>query len=220
MPAWVLQPSRWQCRLVCRGMRSCPEQTQMRACVGARALVCVWASCEDDANGGAHQAGEREQRGRGGGPCSRARGATRPEHANRSSSNCEARPCHICAGTELTAATSAPGLGSPLPHLHRDRAHPLPHLRRDWAHPLPHLRRDGAHRCHICAGTGLTPCHICAGTELTAATFAPGLVPVGRNRRACQCTHASPLHPRMPARSHVRTPPTHARRRASACRSR
>ena len=36
------------------------------------------------------------------------------------------------------AATSAPGLGSPLPH-----------LRRDWARP-----------CHICAGTGRTPCHI------------------------------------------------------------
>ncbi len=43
-------------------------------------------------------------------------------------------PCHICIGTRLTSATSAPGLGSPLPH-----------LRRDWAHP-----------CHICAGTGLT----------------------------------------------------------------
>ena len=37
-------------------------------------------------------------------------------------------------GTGLTAATSAPGLGSPLPHLHRD-----------WARP-----------CHICTGTGLT----------------------------------------------------------------
>jgi hypothetical protein len=42
------------------------------------------------------------------------------------------RPCHICAGTGRTPATSAPGLGSPLPHLHRD-----------WAHP-----------CHICTGTG------------------------------------------------------------------
>ena len=40
------------------------------------------------------------------------------------------------------APTSAPGLGSPLPLLHRD-----------WAHP-----------CHICTGTGLTPCHICTGT--------------------------------------------------------
>ena len=27
---------------------------------------------------------------------------------------------HICAGTGLTPATSAPGLGSRLPHLHRD----------------------------------------------------------------------------------------------------
>ena len=35
-----------------------------------------------------------------------------------------AHPCHICDGTGLTPATSAPGLGSPccspLPHLHRD----------------------------------------------------------------------------------------------------
>ena len=37
------------------------------------------------------------------------------------------------------APTSAPGLGSPLPHLHRD-----------WAHP-----------CHICARTGLTACAEC-----------------------------------------------------------
>ena len=30
------------------------------------------------------------------------------------------QPLHICAGTGLALATSAPGLGSPLPHLHRD----------------------------------------------------------------------------------------------------
>ncbi len=50
--------------------------------------------------------------------------------------------CHVCigarlhtrTGTGLTPATSVPGLGSPLPHLHRD-----------WAHP-----------CRIFAGTGLT----------------------------------------------------------------
>ncbi len=49
--------------------------------------------------------------------------------------------------------TSAPGLGSPLPHLHRDWAHPFPHGHRDWARPrpqrlhspLPHLHRDWAH---------------------------------------------------------------------------
>jgi hypothetical protein len=57
--------------------------------------------------------------------------------------------------TELGSppATSAPGLDSPLPHLHRD-----------WTHPLPHLHRDWAHRCHICTGTGLTPYHICTAT--------------------------------------------------------
>ena len=55
--------------------------------------------------------------------------------------------------TGLTAATSAPGLGPPLPHLHRD-----------WAHP-----------CHICTATGLTPATSAPGLELAAATSAPGL---------------------------------------------
>ena len=79
-----------------------------------------------------------------------------------------AHRCHICTGTGLTAATSAPGLGSPRPHLRRDWSHrchicigtgltaatsapglgsPLPHLHRDWDPPLPHLHRDWAHRC-------------------------------------------------------------------------
>ncbi len=81
------------------------------------------------------------------------------------------RRCHICAGTLLiadstalgvvsTPATSALGLGSPLPH-------------RDWAHPcdigpgtgptpatptpglgppLPHRHRDWVHPCHTCTG--------------------------------------------------------------------
>ena len=31
-----------------------------------------------------------------------------------------ARPCHICTGTGLASATSAPRLGSPLPHPHRN----------------------------------------------------------------------------------------------------
>jgi hypothetical protein len=59
-----------------------------------------------------------------------------------------ARPdCDPCTGAGRAAATSAPGLGSPLPHLHRDWAHPpaLPHLHR--------LRPDRAHAAHICAGT-------------------------------------------------------------------
>jgi hypothetical protein len=33
-----------------------------------------------------------------------------------------AAPSHICAGTGLAHATSAPGLGSPTPHLLRDSA--------------------------------------------------------------------------------------------------
>ena len=48
-------------------------------------------------------------------------------------------PCHICAGTRLAPATSAPGPGSPLPHLHRDRAHPRLQLLQDWGHRCPHL---------------------------------------------------------------------------------
>jgi hypothetical protein len=102
-------------------------------------------------------------------------------------------PCHSCTGTGLTPASSAPGPGSPLPHLRRDWAHPClictgtgrspatsaPGL----GSPLPHLHRDWAHQC----GTGLTPatsapglglplpqlhrdwahpCHICTGTAL------------------------------------------------------
>jgi hypothetical protein len=73
---------------------------------------------------------------------------------------------HICTGTGLSPATSAPEPGSPpatVAHLHRDGAHtchictetaltpatsapglgsPLPHLHRDLASPLPHLHRD------------------------------------------------------------------------------
>jgi hypothetical protein len=45
------------------------------------------------------------------------------------------RPSHIRTGTGLAPPTSAPGLGSPLPHLHQD-----------WARPS-----------HICTRTGLTP---------------------------------------------------------------
>jgi hypothetical protein len=59
-------------------------------------------------------------------------------------------PCHICTGTALTPATSAPGLGSPLPHLHRDCARPG----------------------HICAGTGLTP-----ATSALGLASAPGRDP-------------------------------------------
>jgi hypothetical protein len=47
----------------------------------------------------------------------------------------EVGPRHICTGTRLAPATSAPGLGSPPPHLHPDLARPR----------------------HICTGTRLAP---------------------------------------------------------------
>jgi hypothetical protein len=60
-----------------------------------------------------------------------------------------ARCCHVCTGT------SVPALGSPLLHVHRDRARPdLSHLNQDWAHP-----------CYVCTRTGSTPGHICSGTR-------------------------------------------------------
>ena len=38
----------------------------------------------------------------------------------------------ICTETRPIPATSAPGLGSPLPHLHRGLGSPPPHLHMDW----------------------------------------------------------------------------------------
>jgi hypothetical protein len=62
--------------------------------------------------------------------------------------------CHSCTGHVLIAATSAPGLGAPLPHLHSTRLTTTraPGL----GSQLAHLRRDWAHRCSICSGTWLT----------------------------------------------------------------
>ncbi len=65
----------------------------------------------------------------------------------------------------LAPPTSAPGLGSPRPHLHRDRARPAhictgnglapPTSAPGLGSPRPHLHRDLAHPAHICTGTGL-----------------------------------------------------------------
>ena len=43
--------------------------------------------------------------------------------------------CSSRCSPRAPPATSAPGLGSPLPHLRRDWAHPCPHLRRDSVRP-------------------------------------------------------------------------------------
>jgi hypothetical protein len=118
-------------------------------------------------------------------------------------------PSRICIGTGLAppafapvlgliAATSAPGLDSSLPHLHRD-----------WAH-----------RCHICTGTGAHRCHICTGTGLNAATSAPGLgSPLPHlHRDRAQCCHIctrTGLTPRAAAPADRQLVPR--RRRTSTC---
>ena len=77
------------------------------------------------------------------------------------------------ADSTSSAATSAPGLGPPLPHLHRDCAHPWPHLHRDSAHPS-----------HICTGTGPTPGHICNGTGWPTVCRVCGRCQARTKRRA------------------------------------
>jgi hypothetical protein len=73
---------------------------------------------------------------------------------------------HICTGTGLTPATSAPGLGSPLPHLHRD-----------WARP-----------CHICTRTGLTPATSAPGPDWRKQPLP--FLPEAQSQRCPEQTHA------------------------------
>ena len=85
-----------------------------------------------------------------------------------------AHPSFICTGTWLTPATSALGLGSPLPtsapglgsprlHLHWDWNHPA-HIAPGLGSPLPHLHRDWACPSHISApGLGSPQPHSAPG---------------------------------------------------------
>jgi hypothetical protein len=58
----------------------------------------------------------------------------------------------------LARASSAPGLGSPRPYLHRDWARSLPHLHQDWARSSPHLLRCGRDEPSPCSdGAGASP---------------------------------------------------------------
>jgi hypothetical protein len=73
-----------------------------------------------------------------------------------------ARACHICIGT-----------GSPLPHLHRDRAHPLPHLHRDLA---------GGPSTLLCCRAVLHHCIGSPCTKALQATAPAGRVPIDHIR--------------------------------------
>ena len=55
--------------------------------------------------------------------------------------------CHICTGTGLTPATSAPGLSSPLPHLHVGQS---------------------------TSGPGMSAHHICRGNSQCTRSMPPG----------------------------------------------
>ena len=66
------------------------------------------------------------------------------------------RPSHEMAG----AQQSSQGLGSPLPHPHRDLGPPSHICTGTWAHPR-----------HICTGTWAHPCHICTGTGRPLADY-------------------------------------------------
>ncbi len=52
------------------------------------------------------------------------------------------------ADRSAVPATSAPGLGSPLPHLRRDWGSPPPHLRRDWASSCAKRATGVSQACH------------------------------------------------------------------------
>jgi hypothetical protein len=78
-----------------------------------------------------------------------------------------AHSCHICTRAGLTFATSAPRLGSPMSHLHRDWAHPchiwagaprLPHLHPNATRPSLPLRWVGACPCQFCGPQGAAGC--------------------------------------------------------------
>ncbi len=136
------------------------------------------------------------------------------------SQHCRSSPAGLAREARVligrTPATSAPVLGSPLPHLRRDWAHPChictgtglapatsaPRL----GAPLPHLRRDWARPCHICAGTGLAAA---AANRLAQEARVLHRMGEGPLRRAlpglCALSLTCILHRRNPAPRHICT---------------
>ena len=78
------------------------------------------------------------------------------------------RPSAASSGTTMSTRPSTTrngrsahfrGLGSALPHLHRDCARPS-HICTGLAPLRPNRHRAWAHRCHVCTGTGLPLPHL------------------------------------------------------------
>ena len=89
---------------------------------------------------------------------------------------------HICTGTWLIPATSAPGLGTSSPHLHQDSARPLPHLHRDCCAPAAMARpADGVGAAGLGggAGSGIPAYSGARGEGSGLAAPAPGLGAAG-----------------------------------------
>ena len=115
------------------------------------------------------------------------RGLSRPLFATSAPRHiCAVHLCPIGTGTGLTPATSAPGLGSFRPHLHRD-----------WAHPG-----------HICTGTGLANATAIGfvRTRNAAPCTLVSLRPVDQPRRHKR-THARTLTHARTQRERARTEP-------------
>jgi len=130
----------------------------------------------------------------------------------RSDSRCPPSAlCHICAGTGLTLATSAPGLGASRPRLHRDWAYPMPHLHRDRAHPAP--QPSTASRL---VSLSLLPArtHPLARSHLPVPTYAFPLNPFPLARDVP--TSTDPRFGRTPLRTYHRIAPRRPMHRRTA----
>jgi hypothetical protein len=126
---------------------------------------------------------------------------------------------HLQLAARYAPATSAAGLGSPLPHLRRDWARPC-HICAGTGPTLPHLHRDWAHPCHICAGTDSAATG--AGHALPLSCWLgvvrwfhrPRFVGVGRCDRGADgparvlCPQVCSHRPHTPSCAH---PPAHRR---------
>jgi hypothetical protein len=82
-----------------------------------------------------------------------------------------ARRCRMCAGTELTPATSAPRLGSPLPRLHRD-----------WAHPS-----------HVCAATHRLAAQVTSMKRRRTAKMFPNAIQISTPDGSQSARRRTPL---------------------------